>query len=470
MYNFFNKKKDITMATKSNNQSHQDTVTLPKVNAHAGGVDVSSTFHGVSTGQNKSDYVEFGVTTPDLHELCQYLQSKGVTSVALESTAYYWIPLFWMLQSYGIEAVVINPSDLKRFNKPKSDRGDAMWLQQLHTLGLLKPSFQLDNFSEALRGYGRRRRILIQEMSRQLNRMHKALVLMNVQIGTQLTNLASVSGLAIIADIVKGQRDPKVLFEHIRRGVKTPKEELLKALQGTWQPQYVFELKQLWASYGLLKEQLSECDKAIEEELLKYCTEKGITPPDPKGKPTGSERKLKESQNPPSLTIVRSIKALTGVDCLDIGGVGGSFVLDVAAELGFDLHQFPSDKHFTSWLGLAPNKRSSGGKTLSSKVAKKQNHAARAFRQAANAIGNCKEHPLKPFFCAILKRHGRKGAIVATARKLAVIYYNMVTKQQDFDYQGRQFDPDKHRKAQIKKIKKSIKELNIDLNELNVAA
>ena len=149
-----------------------------------------------------------------------------------------------------------------------------MWLQQLHTLGLLKPSFQLDNFSEALRGYGRRRRILIQEISRQLNRMHKCLVLMNVQIGTQLTNLGSVSGLAIIADIVKGQRDPKVLIEHIRRGVKTPKEELLKALQGTWQPQYVFELKQLWATYGFLQEQLSDCDKAIEEELLKYCTER----------------------------------------------------------------------------------------------------------------------------------------------------------------------------------------------------
>ena len=461
------------MATKSKTENQQDMVLMPKVNTHAGGIDVSSTFHAISAGQDKTDYAEFGVTTPDLHDLCQYLEGKGVTSVALESTSYYWIPLFWMLQSYGIEAVVINPSDLKRFNKPKSDRGDAMWLQQMHTLGLLKPSFQLDNFSEALRGYGRRRRILIQEISRQVNRMHKVLVLMNVQIGTQLTHLNSVSGLAIIADIVKGEREPKVLLEHIRKGVKTPKEELLKALQGTWQPQYVFELKQLWSTYGLLQEQLSDCDKAIEEELLKYCTEKGITPPDPSEKPTHTERKLKDSQNSPTLTIVRSIKALTGVDCLDIGGVGGSFVLDVAAELGFDLHQFPSAKHFASWLGLSPNKRTSGGKTLSSKVAKKQNHAARAFRQAANAIGNCKEHSLKPFFCAILKRQGRRSAIVATAHKLAVIYYNMLTKKKEFDYQSRQFDPEKHRATQIKKIKKikkSIKELNIDLNELNVAA
>jgi hypothetical protein len=215
---------------------------------------------------------------------------------------------------------------------------------------------------------------------------------------------------------------------------------------------------------------LRDCDQAIEAELLSYCTDKGIPPPKLDGKHSATERKLKDSENAPTLTIVRSIKALTGVDCLEIGGVGGSFVLDVAAELGFDLHQFPDHKHFTSWLGLSPNKRVSGGKTLSSKTAKKQNHAARAFRQAANAIGNCKEHPLKPFFCAILKRQGRKGAIVATARKLAVIYYNMITKQQKFDYQSRQFDQEKYKAAQIKKIKKSIKELNIDLDELKNAA
>ena len=365
---------------------------------------------------------------------------------------------------------MINPSDLKRFNKPKNDRLDAMWLQQLHTLGLLKPSFQLDNFSEALRGYCRRRRTLIQELTRQLNRMHKALVLMNVQIGAQLKDLGCVSGLAIIAAIVNGQTDPHELIKHVRKGVKASREDLLKSLQGTWQPQYMFELKQLWATYQFLDAQLGDCDQHIEEELLKYCTDKGITPPDGDEKPSRSERKLKDSKNTPTLTIVRSIKALTGVDCLNIDGVGGSFVLDVAAELGFTLHQFPTAKHFTSWLGLSPNKKISGGKTLSSKVAKKHNHAAKAFRQAANSIGNCNAHPLKPFFCSILKRQGRKGAIVATARKLAVIYYNMVTKKEAFNYQKKQVDPNKYREAQIKKIKQSIKELNIDLAELNIAA
>jgi hypothetical protein len=337
-------------------------------------------------------------------------------------------------------------------------------------LGLLKASFQLDNFSEALRAYGRRRRTLIQERTRQLNRMHKVLVLMNVQIGTQLTDLEGVSGLAIIAAIANGETNPHVLIEHIRRGVKTPKAELLKALEGTWRKEYVFELQQLWATFQIFGEQLQACDKAIEAELAQYCTQKGITPPDPTQKPTLTERKMKDSQNAPTLGIVRSIQALTGVDTLAIAGVGGNFVLDVAAELGFNLEQFPSEKHFTSWLGLAPNNKVSGGKRLSSKTPKKQNHAARAFRQAANAIGNCKTHPLKPFFCGILKRQGRKGAIVATARKLAVIYYKMLTKQEAFDYKDPQQDTDKQRAIQLKKIQKSIKELKIDKSELKFAA
>lgn len=450
--------------------STQGTVSMPIINAHAAGIDVSSTFHAVAVGQTKEDKANFGVTTPDLHALCQYLETHGVTTVALESTSYYWIPLFWMLQSYGIEVVVINPSDLKRFNKPKTDDKDALWLQQLHTLGLLKASFQLDNFSEALRAYGRRRRTLIQERTRQLNRMHKVLVLMNVQIGTQLTDLGGVSGLAIIADIAKGETDPKVLIEHIRKGVKTPKAELLKALEGTWRKEYIFELKQLWSTFQIFGEQLQDCDKAIEEELFQYCKDKGIPPPDPNDKPTPTERKMKDSDNAPTLSIVRSIQALTGVDTLAIAGVGGNFVLDVAAELGFTLEQFPSEKHFTSWLGLAPNNKVSGGKRLSSKTPKKQNHAARAFRQAANSIGNCKVHPLKPFFCAILKRQGRKGAIVATARKLAVIYFKMLTKQENFDYKPQQHDADKLRAAQLKKIQKSIKELNIVTSELKFAA
>ena len=149
----------------------------------------------------------------------------------MESTGYYWIPLFWMLQSYGFEVMVVNPTDVKRYNRPKTDVLDACWLQQLHALGLLKSSFQMDNFGEMLRSYVRRRRNILQDRTRQMNRMHKVLILMNVQIGTQLTDLGGASGMDIIRHIVGGERDPKKLFSHIRKGVKTPEKELLKALE-----------------------------------------------------------------------------------------------------------------------------------------------------------------------------------------------------------------------------------------------
>jgi transposase len=167
--------------------------------------------------------------------MAQFLQSHQVKTVVMESTAYYWIPVFWMLQSYDLEVIVINPSDVKRFNAPKTDIKDARWLHKLHALGLLKASFQLDNFSEGLRAYTRRRRTILQDRSRQMSRMHKVLTLMNVQIGTQLKDLGGVSGLRVIKAIGEGERDPHKLLSLIEKSV-TPPSQLLKALTGTWQP------------------------------------------------------------------------------------------------------------------------------------------------------------------------------------------------------------------------------------------
>ena len=451
--------------------SSVNMLSLPVVNPHAAGIDVSSRFHMVSVGQDKAqDVAEFGVTTPDLHALCQYLQSKSVQKVVMESTGYYWIPLFWMLQSYGFEVLVVNPTDIKCYNRPKTDVLDACWMQQLHTLGLLKSSFQMDNFGETLRSYVRRRRNIIQDRNRYVNRMHKALILMNIQIGTQLTDLGGASGMGIIRAIVNGERDPKKLFIHVRKGVKTSQEELLKALQGTWQAQYLFELGQLLQTYDMATQQMKDCDSEIELLLEHWCAENGFTPPDPKEPPTPGEKKATYGKNLPPLRVTKMLKMATGVDALAIGGLSGGCFLDIVAETGMDLAQFPSANHYASWLGLAPNNKKSGGKILSSKTPKRPNRAAFAFRQAANAIGRCKNHELKPFFHAIQKRKGWNGAVTATARKLAVIYYNMVTKQEEFNYQTPEVQQARKRIATLKKIQKSIKELQITTEELNLAA
>lgn len=459
----------MSMKKKQSKDNSEVSVTLPVVNAHAAGIDVGSRFHMVSVGQNKDKSVrEFGATTPALHDLCVHLQAHGIRQVAMESTGYYWIPLYWMLQSYGFETIVVNPSDVKKFRK--TDVLDAMWIQQLHALGLLKSSFQMDNFGETLRTYTRRRRTILQDRNRQMNRMHKVLVLMNIQIGVQLTDLGGAGGMDIIRDIVSGQRDPKKLVAHIRKGVKTPHEELLKALQGTWQPSHLFELKQLLQSYDIATQQIKDCDREIECLLEHWCTENDIPPPDPETPPTKSEKKATRGKNLPPFRVTRMLNQMVGINLLNIGGVNGGVMLDIISETGNDLRQFPSANHYASWLGLAPNTKISGGKVLSSTTPKRTNRAAAAFKQAANAIGRSKQHPLKPFFHAIQKRKGWNGAIGATARKLAVIYYKLVTENIEFDYRAIQQSEEQKKTAALAKIRKSINELNLKPEDIFISA
>lgn len=445
------------------------TIEIAVVNPHAAGIDIGSKFHVAAVGQGNDDLIQFGITTPELHDLAQTFERRGVRTVALESTGYFWIPVAMLLQAYGFEVVVVNGAAVKGFNRPKTDPKDARWIQKLHTLGLLKASFQLDNFSEGLRTYGRRRRTLVQDRTRLLNRMHKALVLMNVQIGMFLTELDSKSGMDIITAIIGGERDPATLYTHVRPGVKTPKEQMLKALQGTWQAQHLFELKQLHAAYLFCMQQIHECDAEIEQQIDAYCKEKGITTTPPDTKPPAAKRSAFYDNHAPKFNIVDNLQRIVGADFLAIDGVGPNFILDIITELGFTLQQFPSAKHFTSWLSLSPKNKVSGGKVLSSKVLKRNNRAAQAFRQVANSIGNTLKHPLRPFFLGILRKQGRKGAIVATARKFATIIYHMVKENTPFDYQISETQKAKQRNNLIKKFQKAINEYKLSIEELTFA-
>jgi transposase len=448
----------------------QPTMELAIVNPHAAGMDIGSKFHVSAVGQRNEELLQTGVTTPDLHELAQEFKRRGIRTVAMESTGYFWIPVAMLLRDYGFEVIVVNGASVKGINRPKTDHKDARWIQKLHSLGMLKPSFQLDNFNEGLRTYSRRRRTLVQDRTRLLNRMHKALVLMNVQIGMFLTELDSKSGMDIITAIVKGERDPKKLYAHVRPGVKTPKEQMLKALEGTWQAQHLFELKQLHNAYEFCMLQIKECDVEIERQIEAYCKENGIEPTPPESKPPSDKRSAFYDNHAPKFNSVDNLQRIVGADFLAIDGIGPNFILDIVTELGFTLEQFPTGKHFTSWLSLSPQNKVTGGKTVSSKIPKRNNRAAQAFRQAANSIGNTKNHPLRPFFLNILKKQGRKGAIVATARKLATIVYRMVKDNTAFDYQISETDKNRQRNNLLKKFQKAILEFQFSKEELNFAA
>lgn len=440
------------------------------VNPHAAGIDIGSRFHVVSVGQGDDDVSTFGVFTDELEQLCAHLKKHGIKTVAMESTGYYWKPLFVLLQKEGFEVYLVNARHVKDTKGVKSDPHDSRRLQKLHSLGLLSASFQPDTEVEELRAYCRQRRYLVVEKSRHVNRMYKALVGMNIQLGNVLSDLDSKSGLCILRAIVSGERDPKVLATYVHPNVKASQETIERSLIGTWRKECLFELEQCLSLYDTYSARIQACDTEI-DALLASCVaaaNEGEIPEQPKDKPLTQK---KRSKNDPNFDVgLRAAQLTNGIDLLAIPGVGSGTLLTVLSEVGWNLgEKFETAKHFTSWLGLAPNPKKSGGRVLSSRTKPVKSIAAQAFRQAANSVGNMKEHPLHSFFVRLSVRKGRLSAIVGTARKLAVIFYNMVVKGEEFNYiPSDQYDQ-KLRERMLSKIRKMIAQHNISGDELNIA-
>lgn len=243
-------------------------MTFGITNAHAAGIDVGSRFHCVSVGEGKEDGREFGVFTEDLHALCTWLKSKGVQSVAMESTGFYWKQLFLMIQSYGMEACLINAAYTKniRGRKP-SDMADSQWIWKMHSVGILPSSYQPDEFTEELRTYTRHRKGLIEGASHCVSRMQKCLTLMNVHLPVVLTDIMGKSGQDIIGAILSGERDGTTLAALADVKVKASPVTIAKALTGNWKESYLFELKQHWNMYHFYRQQLKDCDCEIDKLL-----------------------------------------------------------------------------------------------------------------------------------------------------------------------------------------------------------
>jgi transposase len=243
-------------------------LSFPVSVAHAAGIDVGSRFHCVSVGEGTDDCREFGVFTEDLHALCQWLQSKDVQSVAMESTGFYWKQLFLMIQSYGMEACLINAAYTKniRGRKP-SDMADSRWIWKMHSVGILPSSYQPDEFTEELRTYTRHRKGLIEGASHCVSRMQKCLTLMNVHLPVVLSDITGKSGQDIIRAILSGERDGAKLAALADARVKADATKMTKALTGNWKDSYLFELKQHWNMYHFYRQQLQDCDGEIDKLL-----------------------------------------------------------------------------------------------------------------------------------------------------------------------------------------------------------
>jgi len=395
------------------------------INTNAGGIDVGSRSHYVAVGQSVKDVKEFGVYAEDLTELCEWLLSYGVTTVAMESTGDYWQNLFVELEKHGIEVVLCNGKFTKHAKGKKTDVKDCRQIQKLHALGLLTGSFLPDETTEKLRTYCRQRSNMIDLAASASRKMQKYLKFLNFRLDVVVRDVCGLTGMKIIEDICKGNLDPESLAGHRHYNCKKSKQEIAKALHGNNREDYLFGLKQEFETYCFYQKMIKACDRTIEkfikQELKKY-------PEKTKLKTTDKPYKRK-NKNAPEIKNFNQIafQYFGGVDLMAIEGLSHSTVLSIMSEIGPDgFEKFPTSKQFVSWMRLAPNNKISGGKVLSSKIPKGSNRLKKALRQSANSIGNLKDTHLSDFFRRVAYRKGREAAVSATARKLGVIIWTMV--------------------------------------------
>lgn len=400
------------------------SIKMELVHPYSAGIDVSKDEHVVAINPelSKAPIQSFGSFTTDLKALSSWLKSFGIQTVAMESTGIYWLTLYLHLQSEGFDVYLVNAKHVKNVKGKKTDELDAQWIQRLHSCGLLENSFQPDLEMRELRYYMRMRKDLLEVQKQHTSHMQKALEQMNLKLGTVLTDITGKSGKKIIQAIIDGERDAKALASLADRKVKASKEKIQLALQGQWHEMYLFELEQSYSFYCIYEEKRQQLDDKIQEWLIKAA-------PIEANQSSGSN--CKKSKNGFHFDVASHLKSLLEIDILKVWGISEINAMEIISEIGIDMSKWPSAKHFSSWLGLAPNTKISGGKVLSSRLPKKKNRAGQSFRMAAYALQRS-DHYLGDFYRRKRSKLGPKGAITATARKLATYVYKTLSEKIEF--------------------------------------
>jgi transposase len=419
------------------------------VNPNAAGIDISSKEHYVAVpeGCSEVDVRCFQSFTRDLHELANWLKKCDVDTIAMESTGVYWYHLYTVLLDYGFKVYLVNAYHVKNVPGRKSDVSDARWLQQLHSFGLLNGCFQPDNQTRSLRNYVRQRKQLITQMSREVQRMQKALEQMNIKLNNVIRDIQGKTGMSIISSILDGERDPQMLAQYRDPRIKASKEKLIKSLEGNWREEQLFNLKQAYDHYFFLQGQLVECDKEC-ERLVKDMSDDDV--------PKKEIKSGKMQKNNPVFNVSQHLYNALGVDVTQIYGMKSTTALTVFSETGPGLKEkFPTEKQFLSWLNVVPDNKITGGKVISSRVKRKKNKAGLAFRDAASSLWKA-HNPLGEYLRRKKAISGGRQAIVATARKIASIYYKMVTEGVEFDPQVLKFKTQEYLIRRLRYLEKSL--------------
>jgi transposase len=432
---------------------------LQVVHPDAAGIDVGARemWVAVPPERDPEPVRRFGTCTGDLEAIADWLKVCDVTTVVMESTGVYWIPLFELLAARGFDVRLVDPRQVQRApGRPKSDVLDCQWLQRLHAYGLLAAAFRPEDQVVVLRGYLRQRDMLVTYAGQHVQHIQKALEQMNVKLPEVVSDVTGVTGMRIIQAVLGGVRDPQALAKLRDRRCQSDQEAIAKALQGNWREEHLFALEQAVALYAFYHRQMADCDARLDAYLRTFADQSGGKKLEPK------PRQRKRAAKEPRFDARSRLFRVAGVDLTVIEGIEQTTALVLVSEIGLDMSRWPSVKQFCSWLGLCPQHKVSGGKVLSRRIRPGRNRAAQALRLAARALHHSKS-ALGAFFRRLKSRLGTPKAIVATAHKLARLVYTLLKHGTEYVAHGMQAYEEQYREREVKRLARKARELGFAL-------
>jgi len=434
---------------------------IMQLNPNAAGIDIGSRRHYVAVPADRDDEPvrSFGCLTPELHQMAKWLKSCGIETIAMESTSVYWVPVVAVLESYGFDVKLVDTYKVKNVPGRKTDVKDCQWLQELHKFGLLSGAFRPDKQIQVLRSYWRHRGELVESCSRQIHLMQKALEQMNIQLHKVITDITGVTGMKIIRAIVTGERNAVTLARMKHPLIKSSTDTIAKALTGEYRQEHLFSLRQALEIYDIYQNKIIECDRQIEGYMKTFESKAQADDLDSK---TGKKSRSKHRKNQPHFDLKARLFEMTGVDLTQIDGIETMTAQTIISECGFDMSRFATEKHFTSWLGLCPDNRITGGKVKKSRTRRVQNRAARALRLAAQSLHHSKS-ALGAFYRRMRSRLGAPKAITATAHKIAKLVYRMLKYGCDYVDSGQLYYEKQYRQRVLKNLTRRAREMGYDI-------
>jgi transposase len=401
---------------------------MEKLREKAAGIDIGS--RKVFVSIEGDEVRSFFTFTEDFEKLRQYLVDHSIETVAMEATGIYWGILYEMLEEAGIDVWLVDGVQTKQVPGRKTDVKDCQWIQQLHSYGLLNRCFVADSDIKELRVYQRLREDHIRSASMHINHMHKALIEMNIRLPEVLDQVHGASGLAIIKAILNGERDKeKLLALCDKRIIKNKGIEVLKSLNGRYTKSGLFALKQALESYQFYQNQIKQCDLMLEEVIKRM----GRGKPDQRN--TAPRKPIRHHKPEIDELGQEMLKIFDGKDATSLSGITDYTWMQLLSETGTNLSKWETEKHFTSWLGLAPGQHYSG-KMRRNRRKKGRPKAGQIFRNIAQSLLTSKKIALGAFGRRLRSRKGSPIAIKAVARKLAVWYWRIMVKGVEFVENG----------------------------------